>query len=315
MKKLEKRFSTAEFRIEERDGKPPVITGYAAVFNSLSLDLGGFRELIRPGAFARTLGSADVRALVNHDPNLVLGRNKAGTLRLSEDERGLKMEIDPPNTGCGRDILESLRRGDIDNCSFGFYCVSDSWADTGDGIVRELCDVDLLDTSVVTYPAYEQTSVAVRMLDELRGAVVYAAGPILDADTWDGKAAESLVRSWASQGDKIDYDKYRKAFGWFDSKDPEQLGSYKLIHHTIRDGKLVVHKAGVQAAMNALLGGRGGVAIPDADRKPVYNHLCKHLDAMGLECPDFHSAPPAEQSQIVVPDLRWLRQLDAELTL
>ncbi len=152
-----------ESAIELRDGDKPVISGYAAVFDSLSVDLGGFRERIRPGAFARAIKeNQDVRALVNHDPNLILGRSKSGTLRLSEDQRGLRVEIDPPATTVGRDVVESLRRGDLDQMSFAFRVVTDDWHKQDGEIIRELVDVDLFDVSPVAFPAYEETSVSVR---------------------------------------------------------------------------------------------------------------------------------------------------------
>jgi HK97 family phage prohead protease len=95
------------------------IAGYAAVFNDVA-DIGGsFREIIAPGAFKDTLGG-DVRALVDHDSGRVIGRSTAGTLRLNEDDKGLKVEIDLPDTSDGRDLAVSLTRGDISGMSFGF---------------------------------------------------------------------------------------------------------------------------------------------------------------------------------------------------
>lgn len=139
------------------------LTGYAAVFNVYSQPLGGFREIIRPGAFRNALDS-DVRALWNHDPNYVLGRTKNGTLRLTEDERGLAVEIDPPDTSWARDALESIRRGDVDQMSFGFRAVRERWrAEKGEN-VRELLEVELFDVSPVTFPAYQETTVQVRSL-------------------------------------------------------------------------------------------------------------------------------------------------------
>jgi Escherichia/Staphylococcus phage prohead protease len=137
------------------------ICGYAAVFNQLSQNLGGFREQIAKGTFARALSEGqDVRCLVDHTASKILGRTKAGTLTLREDSHGLEFTVSVPDTSLGNDTLTSVARGDISQCSFGFRCVSDSWS--ADRTLRTLEDVDLLDVSLVTYPAYPQTSVSVR---------------------------------------------------------------------------------------------------------------------------------------------------------
>lgn len=139
------------------------IEGYAAVFNSPSGDLGGFTETIKPGAFTRAIKTRqDVRALFNHNPNAIIGRTKSGTLRLSEDSAGLHFACDLPDTQLGRDVRASIKRGDIDGCSFGFIARSDSW--NTQGTERQLLDVDLLDVGPVTYPAYTATSVSARSL-------------------------------------------------------------------------------------------------------------------------------------------------------
>jgi HK97 family phage prohead protease len=148
------------------DGAFPKIRGYAAVFNQLSQPLGwGIRERIKPGAFKETIANgADVRALFNHDPSQILGRNKAGTLRLEEDNIGLRYVIDPPNTTLGRDVIESIRRGDVTQSSFGFRSKDEEYKKENGEFVRELVAVDLFDVSPVTYPAYTGTSVSVRTL-------------------------------------------------------------------------------------------------------------------------------------------------------
>lgn len=140
----------------------PVIDGYAAVFNELSLDLGGWRERVAPGAFARSVADNDVRALWDHDSKYVLGRNRAGTLTLEEDERGLGVEILPPGTEWAGDLLKSMKRGDVNQMSFGFYVRQDEWIEEDGVLVRVLRDVDLFDVSVVTFPAYTQTSAEAR---------------------------------------------------------------------------------------------------------------------------------------------------------
>lgn len=151
-----------ELRMAE-DGQ--TIHGYAAVFNSMSEDLGGFREIIAPGAFSETL-NADVRALWNHDANHVLGRTKSGTLRLYEDQRGLRVEIDAPEAAGW--MLDSMRRGDVDQMSFGFRTRDDEWKMEDGYPLRTLRKVDLFDVSVVTFPAYPETDAAVRSLTEFR---------------------------------------------------------------------------------------------------------------------------------------------------
>ena len=154
-----------ELRAEDEGNK---IVGYAAVFNSTT-DLGYFEERIKPGAFGRAIKEQqDVRALWNHDANFVLGRTKSGTLRLTEDNVGLQIEIDPPNTQSARDLVESIRRGDVDQMSFAFIAVKESWTER-QGLLplRELEDLDLFDVSPVTYPAYEATTVGMRSAESV----------------------------------------------------------------------------------------------------------------------------------------------------
>ena len=166
---VERRVYEAELRVtpaSEEDG-PPKITGYAAVFDELSLPIGGmFQERLAPNAFSKALrGKPDVRALFNHDPNYVLGRTKAQTLQLSQDATGLAVEITPPDTQWARDLMTSMQRGDISQMSFGFRVGKDSWAPSEDGTlqVRTVLEVsELLDVSPVTFPAYPQTSVQAR---------------------------------------------------------------------------------------------------------------------------------------------------------
>jgi HK97 family phage prohead protease len=151
-----------EVRAAGDSDSSPEIEGYAAVFGQLSVDLGGWRERIAPGAFARSVADNDVRALWDHNSQYVLGRNRAGTLDLAEDERGLGVNIRPPATTWAEDLLESMRRGDVNQMSFGFYVREDEWIDEDGMLVRVLRDVDLFDVSVVTYPAYPQTSAEAR---------------------------------------------------------------------------------------------------------------------------------------------------------
>jgi len=160
-----------EYRAEGGRGR---IRGYAAVFNSFSEDLGGFREIIRPGAFKNAISSGqDTRGLFNHDPNIVLGRTTAGTLRLSEDKRGLRYEIDVPDTQQARDLVTLLKRGDVSGSSFSFTIApgGEAWRTEGEQMIREITNIGTLyDVSAVTFPAYGATvsEAARRSLEELR---------------------------------------------------------------------------------------------------------------------------------------------------
>lgn len=155
---------------EDEDKIVRTIEGHAAIFNEWSETLGGFfpyKERVLPGAFKDSIEKDDIRALFNHNPDYVLGRNKSGTLELKEDEKGLKVIIHPPDTQWARDLLVSIDRGDITQMSFGFIVESDRWG-LEDGMdVRELHKVKLFDVSPVTYPAYPQTDVGVRSMDEV----------------------------------------------------------------------------------------------------------------------------------------------------
>lgn len=154
-------FSTRE---EEND---LLIEGYFSVFNTPYELWPGMEEIIAPGAFADTLGE-DIRALTNHDTTLVLGRNKAGTLTLREDTHGLwgnirinRDDVDAMN------LYRRVQRGDVDQCSFGFYIEKEDREVLPDGSVRyTILKVRLLEVSVVTFPAYEETSVSARTRQE-----------------------------------------------------------------------------------------------------------------------------------------------------
>lgn len=162
-----------EIRREQRqdgEGEQVTLVGYAAVYDQETNIGGWFREVIRPGAFDRAVREGqDVRALFNHDANHVLGRSKSGTLRMQSDDKGLRVEIDLPDTQSARDVVTSIERGDVDGMSFAFRAVREAWDETDpEDPLRELLDMDISDASVVTYPAYEGTSIAKRSLEEAR---------------------------------------------------------------------------------------------------------------------------------------------------
>ena len=146
------------------DGERPKLVGYASVFNSRSEDLGGMVEIVRPGAFKRSLREKpDVRALVEHDARSIIGR-RGVNLDLVEDDRGLKVEIVPPDTQPGRDLVANVRAGILDGMSFSFMAVRQEWDHSSVPSVRSLLDVDLFEVSVVAWPAYPRTEIALRAL-------------------------------------------------------------------------------------------------------------------------------------------------------
>lgn len=183
---------SGQLEVRELAGQPIRLVGYAAVFNQESDDLGGFRELIEPGAFAESLGG-DVRALWNHNPEYVLGRTTNGSLRLMEDVFGLRVEVEPPDTQWARDGMVSIRRGDVSQMSFGFLVTppdGDMWVSEGERILRRLRRVELLDVSPVTFPAYPQTTVTVRSM----AAGLRARAVETDESAWRRALARRRMR-------------------------------------------------------------------------------------------------------------------------
>lgn len=160
-----------ELRVEG-EGDQQTISGYGILYNKRSQNLGGFVEIIRPGAATEALKSSDVRSLFNHDPNYVLGRNTAGTLELEETDKGVRYKAIPPDTQWARDLLVSIKRKDITGASFGFRVAKDGdeWKEEGRLIVRYVNKLEMIaDIGPVTFPAYTQTSAQVRSIFEESG--------------------------------------------------------------------------------------------------------------------------------------------------
>lgn len=182
--KHEERVNVIDLEVRET-GDGMTFEGYAAVFNSESEDLGGFREYIAPGAFKRSLQSRnEVKLLWNHDAGEPLASVRGGTLKLTEDQRGLKVEARLANTTRGRDVAELIRSKTVDSMSFGFSVIKDTW----EGNVRTLNAVRLFEISLVSWPAYQATS----------GTVSIRSSNTIDAD----QLADALFK--LESGEELD---------------------------------------------------------------------------------------------------------------
>lgn len=192
--KVERR-ALAPFELREGDSTIRVV-GHAAVFNQEANIAGAFREVIRPGAFTRAIGESDVPFLIEHD-DLPLARNTSGTLKLSQDEIGLRIETELDTTDPDvQRIVPKMRRGDLSKMSFAFRVKSEEWEDLdSDMPLRVLRDLDLFDVSIVTTPAYSGTDIALRSLDDARGEIEAAANAAAEAEREKNrKAAELRVK-------------------------------------------------------------------------------------------------------------------------
>ena len=190
---IERRVVAGAFELRAAtEDQPQTLAGYAAVFNRDTVIAGLFRERIAPDAFSRAIKEDDVRALFNHDPNFVLGRTTAGTLALTQDETGLRYEADTPDTQWARDLMVSVARGDVNQSSFGFQVVREEWKEPENRAelpTRTIIEARLFDVSVVTYPAYEETTA------EARSRAAEIADPAVDPDPGDvNDHAQMLIR-------------------------------------------------------------------------------------------------------------------------
>jgi len=242
MENLERRFlagstvNTAKASTENSDGKRA--GGYAALYNSESGDLGGFVEVIAPGAFTRSLASVatgDLNAFLfwQHDSKDILASTRSSTLVLSEDETGLAFDFD--TDGMDEKQRKTLARGDL-QVSFGFKTVKDQWEEREDGtILRTILDLDLIETSLVTFPAYSASSVAMRALDAFKAE----AAPTIPADLDPTNRIALKLRALSKKlgyGERAMDTKQAEGFGIGDRvliknpHDPEQtMGTIKLI--------------------------------------------------------------------------------------
>ncbi len=168
--KTERRFIGGQVRSEKRDGSDAaIIAGIGSAYSS-EYDVGFFTEIFAPGAFSKSLKTSDARCLFNHDNNFVLGRQKPGTLRVSEGSEALVYECEPPDSPIARSIVESIKRGDVDGSSIGFYTIKDQWVDERDDsgkivkTTRTVIEAELVDVGPVTFPANPDATSKVRSM-------------------------------------------------------------------------------------------------------------------------------------------------------
>lgn len=205
MKQLTERrlvpFTEFEVRATGGDG-PPELVGYAAVFNQeQQIDdwFSSWLEEVAPGAFKKTIREGDIRALWNHDPSIVLGRNKAGTLELREDEHGLHTVIRPPDNEWGRPVIDAIRRGDVSGMSISFQVIKQQMEYPPKGTEgkakRTIKEARLMDVSPVTFPAFPQTEIAARAEEGRDGALPLQDDELLRAGALARRAQMGLVLS------------------------------------------------------------------------------------------------------------------------
>ncbi|MFC6644145.1 HK97 family phage prohead protease [Granulicella cerasi] len=162
MNKHEIRSVTAELRVAASEDGTRTLTGFIP-YNTESVDLGGFTEVIAPGAFAEALQpTSDVLALRDHDAKLLMGRTKSGTLIFTDATDGLRYQVKLPNTTAANDLAESIERGDLDGTSFGFSTDEDKWINADGKVIRTLLKVNLFEVSPCSFPAYPDSGIALR---------------------------------------------------------------------------------------------------------------------------------------------------------
>lgn len=295
----ERRMTSGVIEARQADAGMTII-GHASMWDT-PYDLYGFTERVARGAFKKSLKESDIAALWNHDPNIVLGRRRSGTLRLEEDDRGLRYEVDLPDTAAARDLYKLIDRGDVYQSSFSFEVVKDEWEEREDALpLRTLKEVRLYDVSPVTFPASGTTDVDVQRAMRSMALALRGALPVHHTATatgeWDGPGAKANLKNDGEAG------YYRQAFAWVDADgDPDVKASYKFIHHNVgADGSVgAANLTAVSAAIAVLNGGRGGTTIPADDKPGVYRHLAAHLKDADKEPPELKSlAEPEDEPEV-----------------
>jgi len=260
------------FEVKQLD-EAGVFEGYAAVFGNE--DLGG--DVIEPGAFKKTLKeNPTLPILWQHDVREPIGV----TLEACEDGKGLRVRGQLNlETSRGREAYALLKQGALRGLSIGYDTIKEAWH----GSVRRLKEVRLWEWSLVTFPMNPKAQITA-----VKSVVPFQDLPLADEGrAWDADAARARIAKWAGGTEKenIDWSKYRKAFLWYNSDEPENFGSYKLPIADVIDGKLIAVPRAIFAAAAAVQGARGGVNISDSDIPAVKRHLERYYRKMDREPP------------------------------
>ncbi|MBA7576621.1 hypothetical protein ES708_18462 [subsurface metagenome] len=284
---------TVKFEVKEVDEEAGVFTGYAATFSDRPDSWG---DIIDKGAFKKTLKEAGnrVKILWNHFILEPIGK----PLELAEDDKGLlvkgKLSLGVQRA---KEVLSLMKDGVITELSIGYDPMKETWQEG----IRHLQEIRLWDVSPVTFAANPEAVVL-----SVKKATSFGDLPLADRDReWDGTASERRVRAWAGGEDDMNWNKYRQAFFWFDEKDPELFGSYKLGFADIINNRLTAIPRGIFAVAAVLMGARGGVAIPEADAAKVKSHAEKYYAKMRKEFDDEEIIAPWNKS-VVVQELKPL---------
>ena len=256
--------------------------GYGSLFNNVDLD----RDIMAPGAFTKTLKKKSpqkIKLLWQHDPSQIIGVWE----ELTEDKRGLKVSgrlLIGQGIPKADEAYALLKAGALDAMSVGFMIPPGGWEYDDKKQVRIIKEADLWEISLVTFPANPKARVT-----RVKSSVPYQDLPIADRGRgWDSETAESRVRQWAGGGTSIedmDWDRYRRAFLWYDGDNPDAVTSYKLPIADVIGGELTAVPRAIFAAAGVLLGARGGVDIPDPARQRAISHLERYYSKLDMESP------------------------------
>jgi len=264
---------TFKFEIKQVDEEEGIIEGYGSTFSKTPDSYG---DIVDEGAFTKTIkdNSGNIVSLFNHYINDPIGKPD-----LSVDKKGLYAKIKiVRGVQKAEETLLLAKAGVITQMSIGYNTIKESW-EKG---IRHLQEVRLFDVSPVVFAANPEAVIV-----GVKAATAFTDLPLADREkAWDAAPTEKRVRAWAGGEDNMNWNKYRQAFFWYDSEDPDLFGSYKLGYADIINNRLTAIPRGIFAVAGVLMGARGGVAIPEADILKVKSHVEKYYAKMSKEFED-----------------------------